>query len=118
MRAAAAVAEVLKAVHNAFEFDLLARSRRAGRRRRGAARRGAGLRAAALWRSAGRWLRRRLRRPRAGAGDGATAAEVGLLAVALLHLELRGEIAGGTPCSRMRAWARRWRRAPRGAGGS
>ncbi|MGZ6186269.1 MAG: hypothetical protein ACXWNN_10305, partial [Candidatus Binataceae bacterium] len=29
----------------------------------------------------------------AGAGDGATAAEVGLLAVALLHPELRGEIA-------------------------
>ena len=94
-RAAASVAEVLKAVHNAFEFDLLARKAadalgvgeevlRAEARRpaRGgaygaAARRSASARAPSA----------------AGAGDGATAAEVGLLAVALLHPELRGEIA-------------------------
>ena len=93
-RAASAVAEVLKAVSNAFEFDLLARKAadalgvgeevlRAEARRpaRGAAYGGAdGARHAASAAAA-------------GAGDGATAAEVGLLAVALLHPELRGEIA-------------------------
>ena len=96
-RAAAAVAEVLKVVHNAFEFDLLARKAadalgvgeevlRAEARRpaRGGAC-GAGRRAATAIGAAA--LRA------AGAGDGATAAEVGLLAVALLHPELRGEIA-------------------------
>ena len=97
-RAASAVAEVLKAVSNAFEFDLLARKAadalgvgeevlRAEARRpaRGAAYGGAtrGPGATARPPSAAA----------AGAGDGATAAEVGLLAVALLHPELRGEIA-------------------------
>ncbi len=97
-RAASAVAEVLKAVSNAFEFDLLARKAadalgvgeevlRAEARRpvRGATYGGAthGPGAAARPPSAAA----------AGAGDGATAAEVGLLAVALLHPELRGEIA-------------------------
>ena len=97
-RAASAVAEVLKAVSNAFEFDLLARKAadalgvgeevlRAEARRpaRGGAIGGAtrGTGAAARPPSAAA----------AGAGDGATAAEVGLLAVALLHPELRGEIA-------------------------
>jgi DNA primase len=90
VRAAAAVAELLKAVHNPFEFDLLARKAagalsvgeevlRAEARhpRRGGARGAAAARAPSA----------------AGAGDGATAAEVGLLAVALLHPELRGEIA-------------------------
>jgi DNA primase len=90
VRAAAAVAEVLKAVHNPFEFDLLARKAadalsvgeevlRAEARRpmRGGARGTAAARAPSA----------------AGAGDGATAAEVGLLAVALLHPELRGAIA-------------------------
>jgi DNA primase len=94
-RAAAAVAEVLKAVHNAFEFDLLARKAadalgvgeevlRAEARR--PARGGAYGAAAARGPAAAR-------PPSAAAGDGATAAEVGLLAVALLHPELRGEIA-------------------------
>jgi DNA primase len=91
-RAAAAVAEVLKAVQNAFEFDLLARKAadalgvgeqvlRAEARRaaRGAARASTAARAPSA--------------SAAGAGDGATAAEVGLLAVALLHPQLRGEIA-------------------------
>ena len=91
-RAASAVAEVLKAVSNAFEFDLLARKAadalgvgeevlRAEARRpaRGAAYGGAAARPPSA--------------AAAGAGDGATAAEVGLLAVALLHPELRGEIA-------------------------
>jgi DNA primase len=95
-RAAAAVAEVLKAVSNPFEFDLLARKaadalgvgeevlRAEARRptRGGAA--GAATRGSA---SASRPT------SAAGARDGATAAEVGLLAVALLHPELRGEIA-------------------------
>jgi DNA primase len=94
-RAAASVAEVLKAVHNAFEFDLLARKAadalgvgeevlRAEARRpaRGGAY-GAAARGSASARPPSA----------AGAGDGATAAEVGLLAVALLHPELRGEIA-------------------------
>ena len=91
-RAASAVAEVLKAVSNAFEFDLLARKAadalgvgeevlRAEARR--PARRAAYGGATARPPSAAA----------AGAGDGATAAEVGLLAVALLHPELRGEIA-------------------------
>ena len=95
-RAAAAVAEVLKAVHNAFEFDLLARKAadalgvgeevlRAEARR--PARGGAYGAAAARGPAAAR-------PPSAAAArDGATAAEVGLLAVALLHPELRGEIA-------------------------
>jgi DNA primase len=96
-RAAAAVADVLKAVHNAFEFDLLARKAadalgvgeevlRAEARRpaRGGAY-GAEARGMALSRPPSAAA--------AGAGDGATAAEVGLLAVALLHPELRGEIA-------------------------
>ena len=96
-RAAAAVAEVLKAVHNAFEFDLLARKAadalgvgeevlRAEARRpaRGGAY-GAEARGMASARPPSAAA--------AGAGDGATAAEVGLLAVALLHPELRGEIA-------------------------
>ncbi|HLJ43026.1 MAG TPA: DNA primase [Candidatus Binataceae bacterium] len=91
-RAASAVAEVLKAVSNAFEFDLLARKAadalgvgeevlRAEARRpaRGSAYAGAAARPPSA--------------AAAGAGDGATAAEVGLLAVALLHPELRGEIA-------------------------
>ncbi len=91
-RAASAVAEVLKAVSNAFEFDLLARKAadalgvgeevlRAEARRpaRSAAYGGAAARPPSA--------------AAAGAGDGATAAEVGLLAVALLHPELRGEIA-------------------------
>jgi DNA primase len=91
-RAAAAVAEVLKAVQNAFEFDLLARKAadalgvgeqvlRAEARRpaRGASRTSTAARAPSA--------------SAAGAGDGATAAEVGLLAVALLHPQLRGEIA-------------------------
>ena len=91
-RAASAVAEVLKAVSNAFEFDLLARKAadalgvgeevlRAEARRpaRGAAYGGATARPPSA--------------AAAGAVDGATAAEVGLLAVALLHPELRGEIA-------------------------
>jgi DNA primase len=95
-RAAASVAEVLKAVHNAFEFDLLARKAadalgvgeevlRAEARRtaRGGAHGAAGARGPASARAPSA----------AGAGDGATAAEVGLLAVALLHPELRGEIA-------------------------
>ena len=96
-RAAAAVAEVLKAVHNPFEFDMLARKaadalgvgeevlRAEARRpaRGGGAHSGGAARGA----PAGRLT------PAAGAGDGATAAEVGLLAVALLHPELRGEIA-------------------------
>src|SRR5579864_1100137 len=94
-RAASAVAEVLKAVSNAFEFDLLARKAadalgvgeevlRAEARRpaRGAAYGGATRGSASARPPAA-----------AGAGDGATAAEVGLLAVALLHPELRGEIA-------------------------
>ena len=98
-RAAAAVAEVLKAVSNPFEFDLLARKAadalgvgeellRAEARRpaRGAANGAGAARGAA---SSGRPLSAAA----AGAGDGATAAEVGLLAVALLHPELRGEIA-------------------------
>jgi DNA primase len=95
-RAAAAVAEVLKAVHDPFEFDLLARKAadalgvgeevlraearrpaRGGAINGGPAARGTAARPPAM----------------AGAGDGATAAEVGLLAVALLHPELRGEIA-------------------------
>ena len=97
-RAASAVAEVLKAVSNAFEFDLLARKAadalgvgeevlRAEARRPargtayGGATRGPGATARPPSVAA------------AGAGDGATAAEVGLLAVALLHPELRGEIA-------------------------
>jgi DNA primase len=91
-RAAAAVAEVLKAVQNAFEFDLLARKAadalgvgeqvlRAEARRPA---RGAASRAST---SRGPYANA------AGAGDGATAAEVGLLAVALLHPQLRGEIA-------------------------
>ena len=96
-RAAAAVAELLKAVHNAFEFDLLARKAadalgvgeevlRAEARRpaRGGAH-GAAARGPAAARPPSTAA--------AGAGDGATAAEVGLLAVALLHPELRGEIA-------------------------
>ena len=95
-RAAAAVAEVLKAVSNPFEFDLLARKAadalgvgeqllRAEARRpaRGAGANGAGARGTASARPPSA----------AGAGDGATAAEVGLLAVALLHPELRREIA-------------------------
>jgi DNA primase len=89
-RAAAAVAEVLKAVQDRFEFDLLARKAadalgvgeellRAEARRpmRGAARGAAAARPPSA----------------AGAGDGAAAAEVGLLAVALLHPALRDEIA-------------------------
>ncbi len=96
--AAAAVAEVLKAVHNPFEFDLLARKAadalgvgeqvlRAEARRspRGAANAGAARGMGATPRSP--WA------TAAGAGDGATVAEVGLLAVALLHPQLRGEIA-------------------------
>jgi DNA primase len=96
-RAAAAVAEVLKAVHDPFEFDLLARKAadalgvgeevlRAEARR--PARGGAGASAGAARAAAAM-------RPVAatGAGNGATAAEVGLLAVALLHPDLRGEIA-------------------------
>ncbi len=96
-RSAASVAEVLKAVHNAFEFDLLARKAadalgvgeellRAEARRpaRGGAY-GAATRGPASARPPSAAA--------AGAGDGATAAEVGLLAVALLHPELRGEIA-------------------------
>jgi DNA primase len=97
-RAAAVVAEVLKAVHNAFEFDLLARKAadalgvgeevlRAEARR--PARGGAWGAAAARGPAAARPPSAAA----AGAGDGATAAEVGLLAVALLHPELRGEIA-------------------------
>ncbi|HVB83047.1 MAG TPA: DNA primase [Candidatus Binataceae bacterium] len=99
-RAAAAVAEVLKAVHDPFEFDLLARKaadalgvgeellRAEARRPARAGANGAGARGAAA-----------VARPpsAAGAGDGATAAEVGLLAVALLHPELRGEIAAQAP---------------------
>jgi DNA primase len=97
-RAAAAVAEVLKAIHNPFEFDLLARKAadalgvgeqvlRAEARRspRGAAVGGAARGMSAAPRSP--WA------TAASAGDGATAAEVGLLAVALLHPQLRGEIA-------------------------
>ncbi|HVA83931.1 MAG TPA: DNA primase [Candidatus Binataceae bacterium] len=94
VRAAAAVAEVLKAVHNPFEFDLLARKAadalgvgeevlRAEARRPA---RGGGASAAAARGAAAA-------RAPSGAGDGATAAEVGLLAVALLHPELRSEIA-------------------------
>jgi DNA primase len=97
-RAASAVAEVLKAVSNAFEFDLLARKAadalgvgeevlRAEARRpaRGTANGGATRGPAGAPRPPSAAA--------AGAGDGATAAEVGLLAVALLHPELRGEIA-------------------------
>ncbi|HTJ09338.1 MAG TPA: DNA primase, partial [Candidatus Binataceae bacterium] len=97
-RAASAVAEVLKAVSNAFEFDLLARKAadalgvgeevlRAEARRpaRGTANGGATRGPAGAPRPPSAAA--------AGAGDGATAAEVGLLAVALLYPELRGEIA-------------------------
>ena len=90
------MAEVLKAVHNAFEFDLLAR--------KAADALGVGeelLRAEAHRPARGGAVGAEARgtkeaqRPTssAGAGDGATAAEVGLLAIALLHPELRGEIA-------------------------
>ena len=86
-RAAAAVAELLKAVHNAFEFDLLARK-------------------AADALGVGEEVLRASAPARARAGGCAAVfvaacggrrrdgpAEVGLLAVALLHPELRGEIA-------------------------
>jgi hypothetical protein len=85
------VAEVLKAVQNAFEFDLLAR--------KAADALGVGeqvLRAEARRPARGAARSSTSRTPYAsagGAGDGATAAEVGLLAVALLHPQLRGEIA-------------------------
>jgi DNA primase len=97
-RAAAAVAQVLRAVSNPFEFDLLARkaadalgvgeevlrtearrSARATGANAGSAR-GAAAAARPAWATG-------------VSGDGATAAEVGLLAVALLCPERRGEIA-------------------------
>ena len=95
-RAAHEVAQVLRLVQDPFEFDLLARKAadalgvgeellRAEARRpaRGGGASGTAARGTAATRAPSA----------AGAGDGATAAEVGLLAIALLHPELRGEIA-------------------------
>jgi DNA primase len=94
-RAAQEVAGLLRQVQNAFEFDLLARraadalgvseellraqARRAGRGASDAARPGRARAPASV--------------ESAGVFDGAAAAEVALLAVALLHPQLRGELA-------------------------
>jgi DNA primase len=96
-RAAARVAELLKSVQDPFEFDLLARKaagalgvneqtlRGEGRRTIGAGQGGAYRAGAAAPRSPATAA--------AGALDGAAAAEVGLLAIAMLYPELRIEIA-------------------------
>jgi DNA primase len=103
-RAAGETAEVLRLVQDGFQFDLLARKAadalgvseerlraQARRATRGAPARSGDSEAA---RGAGGAARATARPPEpAGAGDGATAAEVGLLAVALLHPPLRAEVA-------------------------
>ena len=95
-QAAERVAAVLRMVTNNFEFDMLARK------------------AAPLLGVGEELLRREARRPAAGAarapvarpaanaqppsaGDAGTRAEIGLVAIALLHPQLRAEIAAAAP---------------------